>query len=255
MVNEAKAETAQSEKLLKEAKGKNEVLEAEVKALKELVLTSTPSAPNKHLHPQLSVVNGSSVNSTHNSQQNSQHHRGASSGGHSRNSSLNQQSFNNLAQNLNNNNNSGNNGSNSNLSASAGGNNPVSLQVPPKIFSVASVGGSLNTSSGIINSSGMGNGNAGARLTNSSTSLQPLSGLSNKQQQQHRRVPSQNDLAGSTKTSFIDKLFQSSSSTSVKPQPPRQEEVNTIAVANYAPELLVVDIADVIVNFRHYKDV
>ena len=30
-----------------------EVLQAEVSALKQLVLTSTPSSPNKHLHPQI----------------------------------------------------------------------------------------------------------------------------------------------------------------------------------------------------------
>ena len=30
-----------------------EVLNAEVQALKELVLTSTPSEPNRHLHPQI----------------------------------------------------------------------------------------------------------------------------------------------------------------------------------------------------------
>jgi Rab-3A-interacting protein len=30
-----------------------EILEAEVIALKQLVLTSTPSSPNKHLHPQI----------------------------------------------------------------------------------------------------------------------------------------------------------------------------------------------------------
>jgi cell division protein FtsB len=49
MVNTARAEKAQAEKLLKEANGKIEVIQAEVKALKELVITSTPSAPNKHL--------------------------------------------------------------------------------------------------------------------------------------------------------------------------------------------------------------
>lgn len=30
-----------------------DVLQAELKALKQLVLTSTPSSPNKHLHPQI----------------------------------------------------------------------------------------------------------------------------------------------------------------------------------------------------------
>ncbi|CAF0711138.1 unnamed protein product [Brachionus calyciflorus] len=56
MVNSARAEAAQSEKLLKEANGKIDVLQAEVKALKQLVITSTPSTPNKHLHPQLDTI-------------------------------------------------------------------------------------------------------------------------------------------------------------------------------------------------------
>ena len=53
MVNTAKAETAQAEKLLKEANGKIDVLQAEVSALKELVVSTAPtsSTPNKHLHP------------------------------------------------------------------------------------------------------------------------------------------------------------------------------------------------------------
>lgn len=33
-----------------------EVLQAEVVALKQLVLTSTPSSPNKHLHPQIAAT-------------------------------------------------------------------------------------------------------------------------------------------------------------------------------------------------------
>jgi Rab-3A-interacting protein len=53
MVNTAKEETAQTNKLLVEANNKVDILEAEVKALKELVITSTPSTPNRHLHPQL----------------------------------------------------------------------------------------------------------------------------------------------------------------------------------------------------------
>ena len=35
-----------------------EVLQAEVVALKQLVLTSTPSSPNKHLNPQIDSGNG-----------------------------------------------------------------------------------------------------------------------------------------------------------------------------------------------------
>lgn len=83
MVNTAKAETALAEKLLKEANGKIDVLQAEVKALKELVLTSTPSTPNKHLYPHLSSSNSNSS---------------SQSKSHSRQSSLNQQSLNSVVQ-------------------------------------------------------------------------------------------------------------------------------------------------------------
>ncbi|XP_034060593.1 guanine nucleotide exchange factor for Rab-3A isoform X4 [Gymnodraco acuticeps] len=53
MVNEANVKQAGAEKQLKEAQGKIDVLQAEVTALKTLVLTSTPSSPNRQLHPQL----------------------------------------------------------------------------------------------------------------------------------------------------------------------------------------------------------
>uniref|UniRef100_A0A674MV71 RAB3A interacting protein like 1 n=2 Tax=Takifugu rubripes TaxID=31033 RepID=A0A674MV71_TAKRU len=53
MVREANVKRAASEKRLKEAQGKIDVLQAEVTALKTLVLTSTPSSPNRQLHPQL----------------------------------------------------------------------------------------------------------------------------------------------------------------------------------------------------------
>ncbi|KAM3609476.1 uncharacterized protein V6R79_015449 [Siganus canaliculatus] len=53
MVNEANVKQAAAEKQLKEAQGKIDVLQAEVTALKALVLTSTPSSPNRQLHPQL----------------------------------------------------------------------------------------------------------------------------------------------------------------------------------------------------------
>ncbi|XP_060067726.1 guanine nucleotide exchange factor for Rab-3A-like isoform X1 [Ylistrum balloti] len=56
MVQEANLKRMHSEKLLKEATEKIEVLEAEVVALKQLVLTSTPSSPNKHLHPQIDTL-------------------------------------------------------------------------------------------------------------------------------------------------------------------------------------------------------
>ncbi|KAI7790625.1 putative guanine nucleotide exchange factor for Rab-3A [Triplophysa rosa] len=53
MVREANVKQATAEKQLNEAQGKIDVLQAEVSALKTLVLTSTPSSPNPQLHPQL----------------------------------------------------------------------------------------------------------------------------------------------------------------------------------------------------------
>ncbi|XP_021380099.1 guanine nucleotide exchange factor for Rab-3A-like isoform X3 [Mizuhopecten yessoensis] len=62
MVQEANMKRMHSEKLLKEATEKIEVLEAEVVALKQLVLTSTPSSPNKHLHPQIDTLKPEAAN-------------------------------------------------------------------------------------------------------------------------------------------------------------------------------------------------
>lgn len=56
MVREANVKQATAEKQLQEAQGKIDVLQAEVTALKTLVLTSTPSSPNRQLHPQLQVT-------------------------------------------------------------------------------------------------------------------------------------------------------------------------------------------------------
>ncbi|XP_023708397.1 guanine nucleotide exchange factor for Rab-3A isoform X2 [Cryptotermes secundus] len=53
MVREANVRQATAERALKESQMKVEVLTAEVAALKTLVLTSTPSRPNPHLHPQI----------------------------------------------------------------------------------------------------------------------------------------------------------------------------------------------------------
>ncbi|XP_069479996.1 guanine nucleotide exchange factor for Rab-3A isoform X3 [Ambystoma mexicanum] len=53
MVREANTKQAVSEKQLKEAHGKIDMLQAEVTALKTLVITSTPSSPNREQHPQL----------------------------------------------------------------------------------------------------------------------------------------------------------------------------------------------------------
>ncbi|XP_062576289.1 guanine nucleotide exchange factor for Rab-3A-like isoform X2 [Saccostrea cucullata] len=56
MVQDANVKRMHSEKLLREAHQQIEVLQAEVVALKQLVLTSTPASPNKHLHPQIATT-------------------------------------------------------------------------------------------------------------------------------------------------------------------------------------------------------
>ena len=53
MVRDANVKQVVAEKALKESQMKVDVLTAEVTALKTLVLTSTPSMPNPHLHPQI----------------------------------------------------------------------------------------------------------------------------------------------------------------------------------------------------------
>ncbi|XP_050808875.1 guanine nucleotide exchange factor for Rab-3A isoform X2 [Gopherus flavomarginatus] len=53
MVRDANTKQVASEKQLREARGKIDMLQAEVTALKTLVITSTPSSPNRELHPQL----------------------------------------------------------------------------------------------------------------------------------------------------------------------------------------------------------
>lgn len=53
MVHNANQRAATAERSLREAMMQVEVLQAEVTALKALVITSTPAAPNPHLHPQL----------------------------------------------------------------------------------------------------------------------------------------------------------------------------------------------------------
>lgn len=55
MVRDANEKQAAAEKALKESQMKVDVLTAEVAALKTLVLTSTPSRPNPHLHPQIDI--------------------------------------------------------------------------------------------------------------------------------------------------------------------------------------------------------
>jgi len=53
MVQEANIKRAQAEKSLAESEMKVDGLTTEVSALKTLVITSTPSMPNKHLHPHI----------------------------------------------------------------------------------------------------------------------------------------------------------------------------------------------------------
>lgn len=52
MVREANSKQAAAEKALQESRMQVDVLTGEVEALKTLVLTSTPSKPNLHLHAQ-----------------------------------------------------------------------------------------------------------------------------------------------------------------------------------------------------------
>ena len=81
MVNTEKALTWQAEKLLKEANGKIDVLQAEVTALKEVVAASSQS---RQLHPYLAVTQKHLANGKTNR--------------HIRQSSLNQQTLNQLAK-------------------------------------------------------------------------------------------------------------------------------------------------------------
>jgi len=57
MVQEANMKRAQAEKSLAESEMKVDGLQTEVAALKTLVITSTPSMPNKHLHPHIGSNN------------------------------------------------------------------------------------------------------------------------------------------------------------------------------------------------------
>jgi hypothetical protein len=170
MVNTAKAEAALSEKLLKEANGKIDVLQAEVKALKELVLTSTPSTPNKHLHPHL---NNSSTNVT----------MGSNHKGHSRQSSLNQQILNTIAH-------------------QSQHSNPTATSTPSSSSSYAS-SSSNNTHIMSVNSS-LNTSHSTQCLQQITTTNVPKEKVS--LFKSHKRVPSQNDLQFHPK-SFIDKLF------------------------------------------------
>lgn len=66
MVREANEKQTAAERALRESEMKVEVLMAEVSALKTLVITSTPSRPNPHLHPQIDKNEANAANRKHN---------------------------------------------------------------------------------------------------------------------------------------------------------------------------------------------
>lgn len=187
MVNSARAEAAQSEKLLKEANGKIDVLQAEVKALKELVLntsnynnTSGSSTPNRGTQ-RLGIIKPTSS--------------------HSRQSSLNQQTM-----------------------ATAVNLIPVpsSTSTPSNHHNTVNV--MLHTAASTNNlssSSGHQRGTMSVvRLsTSSSSNSQTLSGSlgkSSQQQQQFLQQPKESKhkrLPSDQAKSFIDKLFHTSTSS------------------------------------------
>ncbi|KAK9875609.1 hypothetical protein WA026_009408 [Henosepilachna vigintioctopunctata] len=74
MVRDANEKQAAAERALKESEMKVEVLMAEVAALKTLVITSTPSCPNPHLHPQIDKHKEEGVVIYNKKQQRSPHH-------------------------------------------------------------------------------------------------------------------------------------------------------------------------------------
>jgi hypothetical protein len=210
MVDTAKAETAQAEKLLREANGKIDVLQAEVKALKELVLTSTPSTPNKHLYPHLNITT-TNTNSNNNI---SNHNKN----GHSRQSSLNQLQTLNLVNNNNNNNNPTatstpsttsfyNNSNGTHLSANTSLNkSDTKLSTSQSSFNL------LNT----YNNNNNNNGNNNNVIIKEKKSLFTKS---------HKRAPSQNDIQNQTK-SFIDKIFnQQTITTTTNQQQPMNDSL------------------------------
>merc|ERR1719204_2697181 len=87
MVHDANGKRASAEKKFAEANLKIEVLSAEVQALKALVLTSTPSTPNRHLHPQISPSPERRSSSQQQQQQQnggSPHHKSSLMNGHKR---------------------------------------------------------------------------------------------------------------------------------------------------------------------------
>lgn len=211
MVNSARAEAAQSEKLLKEANGKIDVLQAEVKALKELVVNSTaPTTPHK---------GGNASN--HLKQPNHSHHN--------RQSSLNQQS---MAHFL--------------TTVPTNTSTPASNNTSTTTLSSTHLGGGGDKSITTAAASAA----AGTTLKHSATSVQPLSASMNGKEQKssngffqqqlskhhHKRVPSENP----SKSSFIDKLFHSSNTLNVSGGSGHRKSENKYKLSTDSLFLLVI---------------
>jgi hypothetical protein len=165
--------------LLKEANGKIDVLQAEVKALKELVLTSTPSTPNKHLHPHLIKKTNSTTS-------------------HSRQSSLNQQQFNSMLQ-------SNSNGNPNNSQQQ------INSTSSPVNVTASSTNLSQNNTLNLISSLYFNGSISKANDNEKNESL--LDNEKNNKiisKSNHKRVPSYNEIKANPK-SLIDKLFQTNS--------------------------------------------
>ena len=205
MVDTAKGETAQAEKLLKEANGKIDVLQAEVKALKELVLTSTPSTPNKHLYPHLNITTTNTINSNNNI---SNHNKN----GHSRQSSLNQLQTLNL---INNNNNNPTATSTPSTTSFYNNNNSngTHLSVNTSLNKSETKLSTSQSSFNLLNSYNNNNNNGNNVIIKEKKSLFTKS---------HKRAPSQNDIQNQTK-SFIDKIFNQQTTTTT---PNQQQPMN-----------------------------
>lgn len=173
MVNTEKAANKQAEKLLKEANGKIDVLQAEVIALKEVVSSNNQ---NKHLHPYLAVTQKNANNAKGNPR-------------HIRQSSLNQQSLNQLAK----------------LSLIP---TKEDFGVMPSINCSNT---SLNASNSSLNkqqqqsNSQLSTSRSEVNFQNSQNLKEPSSVKT------HKRGHSQNDIQLQPNKSFIDKLFSSTS--------------------------------------------
>lgn len=175
MVNTAKAETAQAEKLLKEANGKIDVLQAEVKALKEVVMTTNNSS-NKNLHPYFTASKQSA---------NTKNNR------HIRQSSLNQQSLNQLSK----------------LNLIPNKPDDSNLIMP----SISCSNTSLNKSSSSISGS-ISQKTTALSTSRSEINFQNTAVKTTPHVKTHKRGLSHNDIQLQPKASFMDKLFNHSSS-------------------------------------------